>query len=118
MKQVEIFRKLDGLKLGDKIFCATGMIDRMRGLLGRHHLDNGEGMLLEPCNSVHTFFMKFPIMIIFLSRENRIIKIIPKLGPWRVTRPYFSAAKTLELPCNSAGNKLNVGDTLEVKCLS
>lgn len=118
MKQVKIFRQSDGLQLGDKIFWAKGMFDRMKGLLGRNGLGNGEGVLLDPCNSVHTFFMKFPIMIIFLSKENKVVKIIQDLRPWRVTRPYFSAVRTLEIPCDSPGRNLRVGDILEVKCIN
>lgn len=70
---------------------------RLRGLLGRAELPRGEALLLAPCNSIHTFFMKFPIDVLFLDREGRIVRAIPRLAPWRATRVYLRADRVLEL---------------------
>lgn len=55
----------------------------MRGLLGRRELKSGEGLLLRPALSVHTFFMRFPIDVVFLGRDGKILKVARSLKPWR-----------------------------------
>jgi uncharacterized membrane protein (UPF0127 family) len=57
---------------------------RMKGLLGRRALASGEGLLLKPASSVHTFFMRFAIDVVFLDRELRVVAVAPELRPWRV----------------------------------
>ena len=55
----------------------------MRGLLGRDGLPQGEGLLIKPCGSVHTFFMRFPIDVVFLDRELSVLAVRPEVRPWR-----------------------------------
>lgn len=57
---------------------------RLRGLLGRGGLRPGDGMLLRPSNSVHTFFMRFPIDAVFLDAELRVLAVRRRLRPWRL----------------------------------
>jgi uncharacterized membrane protein (UPF0127 family) len=80
---------------------------RMRGLLGRHGLAEGEGLLLEPAGSIHTFFMRFPIDVVFLDREQRVVRVVPNLRPWR-TAGVRKARAVLEL---AAGEAARVGMT-------
>jgi len=74
---------------------------RMRGLLGRSSLDPGEGLLLKPCGSVHMFFMRFPIDVVFLDRELSVVAVRPELAPWR-TAGARGAKVTLELAAGEA----------------
>src|SRR5438128_4774317 len=62
---------------------AERMIPRMRGLLGRDGLGPGEGMLINPAPSVMTFFMRFPIDVVFIDKAQTIVKIAHSLGPWK-----------------------------------
>src|SRR5437879_3400082 len=88
---------------------------RMRGLLGRSGLPAGEGMLITPAPSIHTAFMRFPIDVLFLDRELRVIKIVEKLGPWRVASQARARA-VLELRAGeSARCGVSVGDLLELR---
>lgn len=57
---------------------------RNRGLLGRTSLEPGHALVLAPCNSVHTFFMKFTIDVVFVARDGTVRRITPGLRPWRV----------------------------------
>src|SRR4051794_19266904 len=57
---------------------------RNKGLLGRRSLDAGSALILAPCNGVHTFFMKFAIDIVFVSRLGRVLKIRPDCRAWRL----------------------------------
>ena len=56
---------------------------RMRGLLGRSSLDAGEGLLLRPASSIHTWFMRFPIDAVFLAQDGTVVGIADNLLPWR-----------------------------------
>lgn len=86
---------------------------RMKGLLGRDHLAEDEGLWLKPCCSIHMFFMKFPIDVIFLNRENHVIRIFSSLKPWQVTPVVWKAHSVLEIQANLARKfPLHKGDTL------
>jgi uncharacterized protein len=92
---------------------ATGIAERMRGLLGRKELDSSEGLLIEPCKQIHTLFMKFPIDALFLNKQNEIVAI-ENLGPWRFSKLYRKANKVLELSHNTASRLgLRPGQRLE-----
>jgi len=80
---------------------AESTIARMRGLLGRDRLEPGTGMLIHPSPSVMTFFMRFPIDVVFLDRDMQIVKIVPALKPWR-TASARKAVAALELPAGAA----------------
>lgn len=69
----------------------------MKGLLGRNSLGRGEGLWIRPTNSVHTCFMRFPIDVVFLSREMKVLKVYERLAPWRFTSIVFRAHSVLEL---------------------
>jgi uncharacterized membrane protein (UPF0127 family) len=72
------------------------------------------GIIFEPCNSIQTTFMRFDLDLVFLDRENRVVKIIRKMKPWRFTLFYLRAKKTLELPVGNLPAELQTGDILEV----
>jgi uncharacterized membrane protein (UPF0127 family) len=95
--------------------------DRMRGLLGRRQLNDDEGMLFEaegflPLMWMHTFFMSFPIDIVFLGRDDVVIKIQPSLKPWRLSAMVLGARKALELTAGAvAKTQTAVGDVILVE---
>ena len=78
---------------------------RMRGLLGRDALEPGGGMLIDRAGSVHMFFMRFPIDVVFLSRDRTVVRVKHRLAPWRVAGARRAVA-SLELP---AGRAAEVG---------
>lgn len=98
-----------GVVLAERAGLAVGFWDRLVGLLGRTALADGAGLWLQPCNSVHMWFMRFPIDVVFASAEGRVVAIVPTLRPWSMTRPYFGATAALELP---AGVIARTGTTL------
>jgi uncharacterized membrane protein (UPF0127 family) len=91
----------NGAVLAEKVERAETMTARLRGLLGRSSLREGEALVIEPCSSIHTFFMRFAIDVAFLSREGRVVRAISDLSPWRATRIYSSAALAVELPAGT-----------------
>ncbi len=84
----------------------------MRGLLGRSGLESGEGLLLQPASSVHTFFMRFAIDVVFLSRDGEVLKVADRVPPWR-TAAARGAKTVIELAAGEAGRcGICVGDRL------
>ena len=73
---------------------------RNKGLLGRRSLEQGSAMILAPCSSVHTFFMKFPIDIIFVARDGRVVKMCERCHPWRLALGPGAFA-VIELPAGA-----------------
>ena len=76
---------------------ATSFAARSKGLLGRRGLPKDGGMLIDPCPSVHTWFMLFPIDVIFLDNKNRVVGLKRNLKSFRMAGAW-RGAKTLELP--------------------
>ena len=105
----------DGRVVCERCVVADRPLARMRGLLGRKELPSGEGILLRPAGSVHTFFMRFPIDVVFLDRELRVLDIAADVPAWR-TRRARGAKAVLELPAGEAGRKgLQVGQILSLE---
>lgn len=71
---------------------------RLKGLLGTRGLPEGAGLILDPCNSVHMFFMSYPIDVLFLSGDGRVVGIVHRLQPWRLTPIFWKARRAVELP--------------------
>jgi uncharacterized membrane protein (UPF0127 family) len=93
---------------------ADRAVTRMRGLLGRRALPSGEGLLLRPAPSIHTAFMRFPIDVIFLDGDLRVLKLVERLKPWR-TASAPRAKAVLELAAGeSARLELGLADRLAV----
>lgn len=100
MAQKALFRAIvqeTGMVLADRISIADSPAARARGLLGRMGLEDGQGLLIKPCSSIHMFFMKFPIDVLFLSRDGMVIKMARGLKPWRLCGCWFGCYMVLEL---------------------
>lgn len=80
---------------------ASSLGERLRGLLGRDSLAEGAALSIEPCTSIHTFFMRFAIDVLFLDRGGRVVRAISTMKPWRLTRVYPAAALVVELPAGT-----------------
>lgn len=89
---------------------------RFVGLQFAPELPEGHGLLIRPCNSVHMFFMRFPIDVVFLTKDLVIEHLLPDLKPWRVSPVVLKAYQTLELPAGTiARHGLKPGDSLSLK---
>ena len=87
----------------------------MKGLLGRTSLEPGGGMLIKPAPSVHMFFMRFALDVVFLDREDTIVGIAHTLKPWRMAGARRAHA-ALELPAGTAEQHgLDKGDVLQIE---
>lgn len=108
--------KQDSQPLLTTVQMANTFWTRFRGLLGRTELAPNEGLLIVPCNSVHTLGMKFAIGVVFLSRDGKVCHLIPIMPPGKLGPLIANAHQVLELhPDTLAKAELRVGDTLIFK---
>lgn len=78
------------------------------GLMGRRALRDGEGLILEPANGIHMFFMRFAIDAVFLDTDWRVLHVAHCLKPWRVSRIVRKCKRVIELPagaCRRSGTE-------------
>ena len=97
---------------------ADNIFTRVRGLLGRKTLAQGEGLLIIPCPSIHMFGMKIALDVIFLSRENIVTDFVENIAPGKyyVAQNHFGKAHAaLEVaPGVIAQTKVQRGDKIEI----
>lgn len=85
----------------------------MRGMLGRN-FTQFDAMVFRRNNSIHMFFMRIPLDVIFLDSQDTVLAVRHRLKPWRMAAE-FSASTVIELPAGTlTKTKLAVGDTLEI----
>jgi uncharacterized protein len=106
------------VELADRAEVADTSAKRRTGLLKHTGLEPGEGLWIVPCESVHSFFMKFTIDVLYLDRKHRVKKIRPEMAPWRISG-CLTAHSVLELPAGTITRTGTVrGDQLDIKNLS
>jgi uncharacterized protein len=100
---------LANLEVADTLWTRT------KGLLGRNRLEDGHGLWIKRCNNIHTFFMKFPIDLVFLNRKMMVTKTLKGVPPGRLIGPVFSASSVLELQAGFLEtHPIATGETLHV----
>jgi hypothetical protein len=118
-RQIPRDRRLQVTNLTRNTVLATSMevagtsSRRNRGLLGRDCLPPGGGLWIIPCEAVHTFWMRFPIDLVYLDRKKRIRKLVNGVSPWRLSGCLL-AHSVLELPAGTISNtQTQTGDELD-----
>ena len=111
---MEFLHTKSSFSFGKDIRHANTMLSRMKGLMFSKEMI-GDGIILDPGNSIHNCFVRFPIDVIFLNNDFKIIKIIRSFKPWRFSWIYFKATKVLELPEGKIPKDVTEGDYLEVR---
>lgn len=88
---------------------------RLQGLLGRSSLEAEAALWIHPCNSIHTFFMKFAIDVIFVDGDLVVRKVVRHIPPWRLVLPVWKACSVFEMAAGQATpERVNEGDRLHV----
>lgn len=112
---MKVIHKKTNLEIASNVKLADSFFSRLVGLMFIKEMKGMDGLLLEPGNSVHNCFVRFPIDVIFLDRENKIVKIIRNFKPWRFSWIYFRSRRVLELNGGSLAKNIEEGDQLEVR---
>ena len=104
-----------GTVLGDAIDVADTSLKRRTGLLKHSELRPGEGLWIVPCESVHTFFMKFALDLVYIDRKHVVRKAVSTVAPWRASI-CLSAHSIVELPVGAIAASGTVkGDQLALE---
>ena len=104
--------------LGDAVEIADTSGKRRVGLLRHERLEPGTGLWIVPCESVHTFFMKFPIDLVYVDKKHKVKKVRHAVPPWRLSA-CFTAHSVLELPAGTVEKTGTVaGDELLIEKLT
>jgi uncharacterized protein len=107
--------------IADRVYVAESFFDRLRGLIGRRSLVDGQGLLLPRCNDIHMWFMSIPIDVVFVRKENETTFVVSSTRenarPWKILPLRDGrASETLELPVGTiAKHAIRAGDRL---CIS
>ena len=105
----------NGRVLADRVLPAFDSKSRRAGLLRYGSLADGYAMVIAPSNAIHTFFMRFPIDLAFVTREGRVVKTRASVRPWRVAAA-FRAYAVIELPAGTLARCDTVpGDRLAIE---
>jgi len=101
--------------LASTLLVADTFCRSLLGLMGRRHLPLGEGLWINPCQSVHSMWMRFPIDVVFLSSHRSIIHLVENMKPFRITKYVSAAESVIELPARTiAKTQTRVGDRVEI----
>jgi len=101
-----------GRRCLNRVWKAANAWERARGLLGRPRLAAGEGLLLEPCSSVHCIGMTYPLDLVYVDRGGVVCKLVQGLKPWRFSASLHGYA-TLEMAAGMLeATGIRLGDVL------
>ena len=102
--------------LADRVEWADSFGKRFLGLMGRAELPSGDALVLEPCQSVHMLFMRFPLDVAFVEQDGTVVAIYRDLRPWRLSGFHKAARYAVELPVGAlVEGRVEVGDVLEME---
>lgn len=100
---------LNNVKMAENFFT------RSVGLLTKKSLSEGEGLIIKPCCSIHTFFMKFNIDVLLINKKNEVIALYENVAPWRVLPIHPTSKYVIELPAKSISDKnIEKGDLISL----
>lgn len=111
---MKCFNKTKNVLISDKIKIAQTFFTRLKGLLGRKNLEHSEGLYITKCPQVHTFFMKFAIDLVFVDNNNKVLKIVKNMKPWRISPYVFKAKNVIEFNSGFVEDKIVENNVLEI----
>ncbi len=112
---MQVWNVTRGTELGSRVLPAASMWSRFIGLMGRRGLQQGEGLHIVPCSSVHMFCMRFALDLVYLDREGSAVKLVRALKPWRLSAAR-GAHSVLELPVGAIDvSATATGDRIEFR---
>lgn len=115
-KPMRVFNQTRNLPLITQGRVANTFWLRLRGLLGAKPLEQGEGLVLVGEKSIHTLFMSFPIDVIYVDKQEQVIRIDANMVPYRLGPFLARSAYVLEMPVGTITRTATaVGDQLKLE---
>lgn len=88
---------------------------RMKGLLGKKEYPN-QALVIHPCQQVHTWFMRFPIDLIFIDPMQKVIAKEQNVKPWSLSKKRRDAVAVIEAEIGVfSDDKVTIGDVLTIE---
>jgi uncharacterized membrane protein (UPF0127 family) len=101
--------------IADKAARAGSFLARGRGLMLSPPLPAGGGLVIDPCSSIHMLFMRYPLDILFVGKDGKVVFMYEGIKPWRVGRIVRGAKLAIELPEGSISSSgTQVGDEVAI----
>lgn len=111
---LKIFNTTRKTTVADEAKVAGTFFSRVRGLLNRTSLKEGEGLIIVSCRQIHMLFMRFPIDVIFVDKTNRVTGLVENIQPFSFSPIFWKASFAIELPVGVIEKSCTqLGDTLE-----
>ena len=105
----------DGQTIVANLRIADTFFTRFKGLMGTKELNEGEGLLIMPCNGIHMFWMTYSLDIIFLDRDYRVVYLIEGIKPWKVSPVVKKSTMVLEFPPGTIKKyDIDIGDRIYI----
>lgn len=111
-----ILNKTKQTVLSKHATLADTVFSRLKGLLGKKNIGNDEALIITQCRSIHMFFMKFAIDVIFIDRKNIVVGVVKNIKPFQMSSYFFHAAAAIELPVGViASSETQKGDQIAIQ---
>jgi hypothetical protein len=91
-----------GAVVAHHVEVAETLWTRFLGLMFRRELPAGHGLAIRQCNSIHMFFMRFALDVVFVDADGRVVRILSSIRPWRASSLVRGAKAAIELPAGTA----------------
>lgn len=102
---MNVYNSSKNIVIATEVKVAKNFFTRTIGLLSRKSLSKEEGLVIKPCSSIHTFFMKFAIDVLFVNKKGQIVALYENVKPWRVLPLHFTSSYVIELPAGTILDK-------------
>lgn len=112
---MKIYNSTQNNLITDDVKVAETFFTRSVGLLSKKSVSSNEALVIKPCCSIHTFFMKFPIDVLFIGKNGNIIELYENVKPWRILPIHLASKYVLELCAGQISAKnIKKGDIIHI----
>jgi uncharacterized membrane protein (UPF0127 family) len=113
---MKIYNISKGRYIASKAKMADSFLKRLVGLMGKSELEEEACLVITPCSSIHTFFMKFSIDVVFIDKGCKVVKLIRGVGPQKMVMPVRGAHSVVEFDSrNEMTYGIEEGDVLKIE---
>jgi len=115
LNKLSIFNVTQNTTIADKGAIADSFMSRMVGLLNKKSLENGEALIITKCQSIHMFFMKFAIDVIFIDKNDCVVGLVANINPNRLSPIFLNSKCAIETPAGVITQSgTSIGDQIRI----
>lgn len=114
MRTVRVVNRTRDEVLADRAELADSYWSRFWGLMGRRELPAGGGLVLQPGGGIHMWFMRMPLDVLHIDKDDHVTHVLRGIKPWRFGPLFVGAKRAIELPVGAA-TTTQVGDEIIIE---